>query len=391
MRNNYFFVFMMMVLLGCQKEDVVREFPQVSTYDISDISAEGAVFHAELLSNGSGPVLAYGFVWDRHKLPKLNTFADGIQKTGPISPGVFSIEVHRSLNKEEKYYVRAFARTEQYTTYGNQVEFISQGSEKPVVNDIVPKRGIPGDTVVIKGRNFSKNKYNLIVRFNANAGLIIYATDTMIKVVAQVFTEIDNEVKVSMFGNEQVAKDHFIFSAPQITDFNPKMGVAGDVVTIDGQNFGSPNYGYKVRFGDYSAVFLNSTRNRIEVIVPDLDTLFDNPTGPLSQYLNKSIKVEVADFSVVATSDFNYVLPTVTDFSPKQVSPGDHVTIKGANFDMFGDRIEVWLTDDQAEIISISPTEIIFKTPMTPLFVDEIIRVQAPSFRHEFASRLLYK
>lgn len=89
---------------------------------------------------------------------------------------------------------------------------------------------------------------------------------------------------------------------PTITDFYPKTGKEGDIVTIEGDNFFSLNYQgaptlnlpTKVYFGSYRGFITFATKNRIDVVV-----------APKGSYQTVSIRLNIAN-TEITVGDFTY-------------------------------------------------------------------------------------
>ena len=72
-----------------------------------------------------------------------------------------------SLKNNTEYFVRAYLITDNVIVYGNMLSFNSKGSLGPNLLNIEPNNGVWGDTIQIKGKNFSyvnaSNKVTLFV------------------------------------------------------------------------------------------------------------------------------------------------------------------------------------------------------------------------------------
>ena len=136
---------------------------------------------------------------------------------------------------------------------------------EPTIESISPTRGPVGTQVTIRG-NF-KSSQSINVKFgSAISNAWVSSESTLITYVPNGL-EAGN-VKVSvMFPNKTVtARDEFTITTPKITSFSPSSGVAGTVVTIEGEGFNPNNMG--VKFGTIDVPWISATESRIKVQVP---------------------------------------------------------------------------------------------------------------------------
>src|SRR5690349_8245363 len=157
-------VFCCILLVTCTKEEVtVRNYPRVRTHSVDGITSQGAVLHGEI-TLATSEVTDHGFIWSIY--PTLDLENAEVISLGPRNgKGLFSSKVERSLVTGGKYYVRAFARSDLYTVYGDVTEFISMGSKAPTILSFTPSKAYTLDTILISGSYFSDLKNLNLVRF----------------------------------------------------------------------------------------------------------------------------------------------------------------------------------------------------------------------------------
>ena len=71
MKSNIYFMawvfFLILLLTGCQKEKTEsRDYPQIRTSPVDQITSEGARFNANITSGNSESISEYGFVWGEY-------------------------------------------------------------------------------------------------------------------------------------------------------------------------------------------------------------------------------------------------------------------------------------------------------------------------------------
>ena len=118
-------------LMRCNVHEVTpREYPRMRTLDVTNISSSGATFTGDVIHAGNEDIVEYGFSWTDNDSTVNRVFETKII-TGPFTTGTFSSEITSTLQKNITYYLRAFARTENYIVYGKKVSFVSLGSKGP--------------------------------------------------------------------------------------------------------------------------------------------------------------------------------------------------------------------------------------------------------------------
>lgn len=106
--------------------------------------------------------------------------------------------------------------------------------------------------------------------------------------------------------------------APVITDFDPKEGLDGTLVTITGENF-SYHKGYiKVKIGDADATVVETTLDKIVIKTPNVSYAGSFP-----------IQVTIQDQQVVTTDKYKIIGPYLTHLSSKAAKVGDEITLYG--------------------------------------------------------------
>ncbi|REE01174.1 IPT/TIG domain-containing protein [Marinoscillum furvescens] len=214
-----------------------RDYPRLLTLPIENISEEGVVFNAEFVRRGNEEILEYGFVYATIENPRV-THHNRVTKTENIESERFSMTGQSALIPGEKYYVRAYAKTEGYLVYGVNVSFQSIGGPGPKIESFTPKIGTWKDTLIISGSNFSyryiENELSLgdveLRPFMANDSIIM-------AVIPAVANAPEVKVKLSVVGNPTVASESFQYLVPSVDSIEPLQFSKGDIVKIYGQNF----------------------------------------------------------------------------------------------------------------------------------------------------------
>jgi hypothetical protein len=143
--------------------------------------------------------------------------------------------------------------------------------------------------VTITGTNFSTVVTENVVTFNGVAATVSAATATELKVTVPVGATT-GKLTIVKDGFTTTTQDDFTI-LPNIVDFSPKSGKAGDEVTITGTSFGAATDLNVVKFNGVTATVSTATATELKVTVPAGAT-----TG--------KIAVETAGQTATSTEDF---------------------------------------------------------------------------------------
>lgn len=313
-------LFFVLTLSACNQEEVIpREFPRIETLEVTEIDSEGATFNAKIISHGNQEISEYGFVWGLSAETNIN---HGEWKTikGSPSSEIYSIRVSATLEKNKRYYVKAYTKTEGYKTYGSAPSFVSLGSEAPLIERFSPSHANTGDTILVLGKNFSTLEYTTTARIGGIKSRVISTNyDTIQIIVPDTITAKDSELSISVAGNISKASSLFTINQPVIESFSPTEAINNTLITINGKNFG---YGpARVFFGEYEGNVISVSHDEITLRFPeDLE---------IKEY---DIKIELFGYSVISKNRIYNKSLYISDFNPKSGSWGTEITIDVKNF-----------------------------------------------------------
>lgn len=120
---------MLFFFVSCKKdaEVVSKQFPVIETLDVSNIDSIGATFNAEFIDLGYSEIIEYGFIFSPYE--DRTDISDTLIISADAIQGEFSLPISEKIVENITYYVKAFAKTDSMTVYGNTVEFLSKGSK----------------------------------------------------------------------------------------------------------------------------------------------------------------------------------------------------------------------------------------------------------------------
>lgn len=230
---------------------------------------------------------------------------------------------------------------------------INKGPVIPTITGISPLIIGSGSTVTISGTNFFSST---TVTFGGvpAAGFIINSANLITAIVGTSGASGDVEVRApGGIARTRTASNSTdtvrFFGPPTITDFNPKVGKAGDIVTIQGTNFDPSALAF---FGGFQAGSV--TVNNPSVMNAALSANGDNGL----------VFVRSIGGTTTSSVSFSFVRPPdIQGLGTKFGTLGTEIIVTGANFKSIS---EVWLGPVQVTLSTVtvdSPQQLRFRVP----------------------------
>lgn len=343
--------FSLLTVTSCENESPSkRDWPDVKTFNVTDISDKGAVFSGEIFSGFE--IMAYGFVWSEYKEPLLGN-SDKIYFHGNLQSGVFSAEISTTLEQGKTYFVKSFVKTSDYTVYGASVNFKSLGSQPPVITSFFPETGNWNDTIRIYGAHFSYLNRNNSVMFGAIPATVISSTDSLL--ITTVPSAINNEtvpINISVCGNKAVSGTQFAYVKPKISGVFPLSGTFDDLVTITGSDFSPLKEKDIVKFDNHVAQVIEASKTSLIVKVP-------------REINHENSAITVSVNQLLSYSDFSYKLlrPGISSIAPDAEFIGGIIQINGSNFNPLPTGDSVLFDGNPGVIQSVTNSTIMARVP----------------------------
>ena len=312
----------LLVFFSCTKEkETEHSYPRVTTGLVTNINAGGATFNGSFLQTGNSEIIDHGFVFGTNAFPNIQR-NEKISLGSSEGKGSFTATANFGMKIGETYYVSAYAQNKNKIFYAEHIIFISMGSLPPEIFAVIPSEGLRGDTVVIKGKYFSQQTINNIVKFGDVSANIIAVSDTALTVRVPTSNGIE-QVDVFVTSVKQTAQkiNGFRYLSPVITDLSPSQAVIGDTVTIRGQHFERMKDQNIAKFRNNQASIIYASDTVLIVKVPSSDGVE-----------HVDVFVTASGITTYKINGFQYLKPVITDFSLTQTVIGDTITITGQNF-----------------------------------------------------------
>ncbi|HOY64367.1 MAG TPA: DUF2341 domain-containing protein, partial [bacterium] len=145
----------------------------------------------------------------------------------------------------------------------DNVDIVYSLPARPIITSLVPASGVAGQEIIINGSSFGLTQAASTVMFNGvAAGTANFWSATQIRVNAPAGVSTGHVVvTVRSVLSEQVPASLFTVNAPSISSVTPSQGYGGDVVLIEGNNFGMVKGSSTVKFHDGVSASCSSWSN----------------------------------------------------------------------------------------------------------------------------------
>jgi hypothetical protein len=300
----YLSILLFFVISACtNKDEEQRLFPKVKTLDVSNITDEGVVFNGFIDGEfNCNDIIDHGFYYGDPNEKVIRDLARVSLGKLETNSGTFYAQVSNDLIKDQTYTVIAYIELSDKTIYGAATSFVSKGGLGPEIKSFTPQIAGWGDTIKIRGKNFSAKTADNIVKFDQVKAPIISASDSLLKVIVP----SDLITQQSMIGVTTAEKSFlslqpFQIGKPVIKNLTAKVPFGGtlDVKTL--------NINGKVASFYIDGSIISSTQvslNEYNLIVPKTYS-----------YGSHTLKVNV--FTENVESSFHYDAPYISDITPK--------------------------------------------------------------------------
>lgn len=355
MKTQHFILHICLIFLfSCNKEiEEKREYPRINTLCVTDITENGAIFYAEVLTLGNTPIIEQGFLWGANENLDLNNAeCKSIQVTN--TTGEFHAYINSSLYKTQHYYVRAYIKTDDFTVLGNTLDFISNGSTPPVINSFSPIKGNWGDTIILKGGNFSRiaNK----VKFGNCDATSVSHSDSIIKVIVPShFNGLKTNIFIETPDNTGSSKSEFEYLQPEVSDFSPSQATFGDTILIKGKKFNKNPQFITVHLGSSILHPISSSDSLIKIIVPN------NLTQSINQLIVTSDSIKTTANKNFQLNHFSWNIAKTDTI--KDLTNDIQITINGYGFSPELNGNKVLVNNMIAKIVEATKEKIVFVLP----------------------------
>lgn len=261
----------------------MRDYPRVGAVHV-ETHTLGASFTAEIIQANGEMVFQHGFEWGRSTAGGNSvTTLDKIY-LGPLDGTKFTTTVTRGIDPKINHSVRAFVETGKFRVIGGWTTFKGTSSDPPVVDALVPATATWGDTISIKGKNFSYARELVDVYFsntNQTQGVVRGTTDTLIRVqVPDMLNKIQTPLTISIGSQSVVSSMNFTLAPIEVSAVTPPTANSQTLITVTCTNL-HPNDPYQTKVALSGTEvpldhFVTKTQSQLQFRVPN-----STPGGPV--------------------------------------------------------------------------------------------------------------
>ncbi|MFK7987830.1 MAG: IPT/TIG domain-containing protein [Sandaracinaceae bacterium] len=221
------------------------------------------------------------------------------------------------------------------------------------ITSMEPAFGPPGTRVVLGGTGFDRRRSRVSVYLGDARARVVRASETELTVeLPRRGVETDRfRVVVRGEGETRSSTPFTIRYAPTITSMSPAFGAPGARVTLEGAHFGSDIRQIEATIGGTAMRARDLADGRLMLEVPA-----GAQSGPIALTVAGMGPTESEPFEVTTRL-------RVTGFSPQSGPVGSEVTIQGEGFSAELARNTVTLDGQAAEVLRVSPTELVARVP----------------------------
>lgn len=342
------------LLVTCDNYEFPKSpYPRIETLPVVNISKTGVTFQANITQQGKLPIINHGFVWGHTENPTINS-QDKIQLGSTSKTGNFEATVQSGLSDGETYYVRAFVATADYFVYGENESFVSKGSTPPLIKVLSAIEGTAADTIVIEGKYFSALAENNKVKFGQETSIVLASTDSAIQcIVPNLTANQDYSISVNVAGNLTTSEIKFHVLQPKIESMIPLVGVFGDIITLNGENFPIKKDYINLTLDGIACEVLNVSKSAISFVLPNnLNKSNNQVTARISK-----VNVSAGELTVAPPTIDNVTNSVLTMYT----NPA--LVISGSNFNPIAAKNEVRIGGYLCNILSSSLNQLTIQPP----------------------------
>lgn len=369
MKNVFLSLSILIFLLSCSEESTEQEVPQVESneeqveqdneeaedFELSNFSLKievfeegGILLEATATEFNDQEISDYGFLLSLLESPNF----DNSQKFEPqeIVENKFSQTVDKDLDFNKEYFVIAYVKVGNEYEYTPIKSFVSTGSKAPVISLI--NQAHIGDTLQIKGSNFTSISNRIKVLFDEEIGTVLESSDTLITcIVPTSLTRFNPKVAVELY-QKQGAFEEFSLFKPIIENISKTSVSIGDTLTVYGQHFDFKNSRNVITVEEKQGEVLFSSRDSITFVLPK-SLSFSNNSFALNSQLQE----------VESQISFTIVPPQFSSV-PESFRAYEEIEILGNNFSPIPDDNKVFFDNNLAKVLEASQNRLKIRVPI---------------------------
>jgi hypothetical protein len=343
MKTQYSFIVLSifsMLWMACQKKESNANFMVLETKPviINGNTKNGVTFKANILLESPNTIIQYGFVYGFTSNPSIES--DRMPSSVQMSGNSFTAKVDDIFMPDTTYHVRSFIKTNKFIQYGNEVQFFSNGSPPPELEEIIPSKAFFGDTVTIHGKYFDSRGKDVKVWFNDNQATKVWGnSNTLYAIVPSQIVSKKTNVSASLYGQKSSNSLLFEINSPDIHSISKNFGQYPDQIEILGNNFSSKH-----------GILLLNGISPFNTTISQQKIKFEVPYYGNTQ----SVRIEFMQLgeTVTVIEKFSYHEQTITGLSKDSIFLDDTLTVYANNIDFRKANLDLLLDNMRSRTVN---------------------------------------
>lgn len=223
---------------------------------------------------------------------------------------------------------------------------------QPTITSFSVPAGPPGTQVTLTGTNFGDD-LRVITAMLGNAPLALknlIGGALTVEIPADAVTGRFTVTVNTIAGTS--ATDFVVLPRLAITDFNPKSGPIGTILTLTGTGFAAVSGQNQVTLAGKSLAVVSSSATEVRVRIAPATS-----SGPIQLAVAYNGQAATTTPFVVTTP------PRLVSFAPTKVAPGGTFVVTGSAFGTNASTLEVKVGETLLQVVSVTDTQLTVQVP----------------------------
>lgn len=364
MKKALLFLIFTTVLLSCSEDSSEKEVPQPEAkeeteeiFELLNFELEvevfedgGVMLEASATNIDTAEVSEQGFLLSQFENPDFNNSQKF--ESNEIQGKKFLLTIDKDLDFNKEYFIVAYVKIGETYEYTTIKSFVSTGSKAPVISQI--DQAHIGDTLQIKGSNFSSIPNKIKVLFDDEISAVLESSDTLVKcIVPETLKRFNPKVTLELYNKSDSFEDFSLFT-PIIEEISKEVVSIGDTLTVYGKHFDFENLRNSIFIEEKHSEVLFSSRDSIVFVIPQSLSKSTNSFALLSQLQSTDSEL-----------NFTVKSPSIAEI-PQSFRSYEIIEIIGDEFSPIALDNIVLFDSQQATVLEASKNRLKVRVPLGP-------------------------
>ena len=254
--------------------------------------------------------------------PSISTSESNKRSLGkPNASGDFSKTFDEQFSSNIKYYYCAYIKINDNYKVGYIKDFELQREGVPVIRSIYPPKGKLGDTIIIRGTNFTSYRPDVYVSVGGIRSTIVSTSyDSISCMIPRDLKTSEFLVSIQIKDAQSPVSTNYQLGTPEISSIYPTDAIWLDTITIKGSYFDNKSRSNDVWIDDVKAEIVSYSHDSLEIIIP-INMEITNP----------DITIKAQNQEIITPNAFTIPEPELI-IDQSSVYTGDTLMIRGNYF-----------------------------------------------------------